>query len=186
MKIGVISDTHIPSMGPAPPDQVIKAFEGVDLIVHAGDIYADSALEWLGRIAPVESAKSRFAAVAEGAPRTGTTLVLELEGRKVGVVHKLELLPIVDEIYPGSLSKYPDDQDLTDELVAIFGEPVDIVIFGYTHEAMVETFRDVLFVNPGSTSMIKQSMLLGHVAVLDLNDDGSAEAEVIYLGDIEE
>ena len=66
-----------------------------------------------------------------------------------------------------------------------FGERVDIVIFGYTHEAMVETFQDVLFVNPGSTSMIKQSMLLGHVAVLDITDDG-ASAEVIYLGDIEE
>ncbi len=185
MKIGVISDTHIPSMGPAPPDQVIKAFDGVDLIVHAGDIYADSALDWLAQIAPVESAKSRFAAVAEGAPRTGTTLVLDLEGRKVGVVHKLELLPIVDEIYPGALAKYPEGLDVQDELTEVFGERVDIVIFGYTHEAMVETFQDVLFVNPGSTSMIKQSMLLGHVAVLDITDDG-ASAEVIYLGDIEE
>lgn len=183
MKIGVISDTHIPSMGPEPPHQVIKAFEGVDLIVHAGDIYARSALEWLARIAPVEAASSRFAAVAEGAPRTGSTLVLNLEGRKVGVVHKLELLPIVDEIFPGALATYPEGEDVQDELTAIFGEPVDIVIFGYTHEATVETLQGVLFVNPGSTSMIKQSMLLGHVAVLDITADG-ATAEVIYLGDI--
>ncbi|MGO9058450.1 MAG: metallophosphoesterase family protein [Candidatus Binataceae bacterium] len=29
---------------------------------------------------------------------------------------------------------------------------MDIVVFGYTHEAMVETHQGVLFVNPGSPS----------------------------------
>jgi hypothetical protein len=28
MKIGLISDTHIPSMGAEPPSQVVRAFEG--------------------------------------------------------------------------------------------------------------------------------------------------------------
>ena len=50
MKIGLISDTHIPSMGQEPPPQVLIAFAGVDLILHAGDVYAPSCIEWLERL----------------------------------------------------------------------------------------------------------------------------------------
>ncbi len=183
MKIGLISDTHIPSMGPEPPRQVIEAFEGVDLIVHAGDLYTPACIEWLERIAPVEAATSYFSSNAEGAPRSGSTLVLEREGHSIGVVHKLELLPIPDEIFPGSIAHYPPGKAIADELTEIFGQPVDIVVFGYTHEAMVETHQGVLFVNPGSTSMVKQSVKLGHVAVLDLTP-GGAEARIVELASL--
>lgn len=182
MRIGLISDTHVPSMGDAPPPEVEQAFEGVDLILHAGDIYTQSCLDWLGRIAPVESASSRFAALAEGAPRTGTPIVVQAGGHSIGVVHKLELLPIVDEIFPGALATYPEDESLADELVDIFGEPVDIVVFGYTHLSLVETLRGVLFVNPGSTTMKGQVMQPGTVALLDL--DGEPKAEIIELADL--
>ena len=44
MKIGLISDTHIPSMGPEPPAEVKTAFQGVDLIIHAGDVYTEDCI----------------------------------------------------------------------------------------------------------------------------------------------
>jgi predicted phosphodiesterase len=53
MKIGLISDTHLPAMGDEPPPEVAAAFEGVDLILHAGDIYSSACLDWLELIAPV-------------------------------------------------------------------------------------------------------------------------------------
>jgi predicted phosphodiesterase len=53
MRIGLISDTHSPAMGVHPPEQVARAFEGVDLILHAGDIYSSDCLDWLELIAPV-------------------------------------------------------------------------------------------------------------------------------------
>src|SRR5216683_7622331 len=80
MKIGLISDTHIPSMGKEPPGQVIPAFEGVDLILHAGDIYIQSCIEWLERIAPVHASTSWFANMGEGAPRVSQPVVVEVEG----------------------------------------------------------------------------------------------------------
>ena len=38
MKIGVISDTHIPINTDRLPDGLIKVLKDCDLIVHAGDI----------------------------------------------------------------------------------------------------------------------------------------------------
>ena len=53
MKIGLVSDTHLPNIGHALPDQLLSAFDGVDLILHAGDVYSPECLDWLERIAPI-------------------------------------------------------------------------------------------------------------------------------------
>lgn len=179
-KIGIISDTHIPSMGPEPPQEIIPAFEGVDLIIHAGDVYIDSCIEWLARIAPVKSASSGFAAGVEAAPRLSAPLIVEAEGHTIGVIHKLELIAYPDDIYPGSLSRYPAHKSIRNELIEIFGQPVDIVVTGYTHEAMVETHEDTLLINPGSPTMVGQIMKMGHVAILDLTD-GAIGAHIVDL-----
>lgn len=180
MKIGIISDTHIPSMGPEPPQEVIPALHGVDLIIHAGDVYIDSCIEWLQRIAPVKSASSGFAPGVEAAPRLSAPLVFEAEVHTIGVVHKLELIAYPDDIYPGSLNRYPAHKSIRKELVEIFGRSVDIVITGYTHEAMVETHEQILFINPGSPTMVGQIMKMGHVAILDLTD-GTVDAHIVDL-----
>jgi hypothetical protein len=44
----------------------------------------------------------------------------------------------------------------------------------YTHEAMVETHQGVLFVNPGSPSLVKQNTRLGTVAILEITPDSRA------------
>lgn len=181
MRIGVISDTHIPSMGPEPPAEVVRAFDGVDLILHAGDIYTHDCIEWLERIAPVHATSSWFAGRGEGAPRTSAPIVVEAGGHAIGVVHKLELIPLADEVFPGTLEHgYPAGKSIPAELRDIFGRPIDIVVFGYTHEAMVETHQGVLFVNPGSPNMVRQTMKLGTVALLELTAE-RAEARVIDL-----
>ena len=184
MKIGLISDTHVPSMGKEPPQQVIPAFEGVDLILHAGDVYTQECIEWLERIAPVESTLSFFASGAEAAPRVSPPAVVEVDGHSIGLVHKLEMMP--EDVFPGAISQeFPAGQSIPAELERVFGRPVDIVVFGYTHEAMIETHEGVLFVNPGSTSMVKQSVRLGSVAILDLTPEGP-EARIVDLSSIGE
>lgn len=67
MKIGLISDTHIPQYSKEPPPQVARAFQGVDLILHAGDIFTPSCIEWLERIAPVKYSES-FGGGRRGCP----------------------------------------------------------------------------------------------------------------------
>ena len=56
MRVGLISDTHLPSLmhsldqlGP----QVGETFASVDLILHAGDVHSVRVLDWLEQFAPV-------------------------------------------------------------------------------------------------------------------------------------
>src|SRR5262245_45376195 len=120
MKVGLISDTHIPSMGKEPPPEVARVFEGVDLILHAGDIYTQDCIDWLERIAPVRATTSWFAGRGEGAPRTSAAIVVEAGGHAIGVVHKLELLPLGDEVFPGVLATdWPAGASLPGELVDV-------------------------------------------------------------------
>ena len=74
----------------------------------------------------------------------------------------------------------PSGESLSGALQVIFGLAVDIVVFGYTHEAMVETHEGVLFVNPGSPSLIGQQVKLGTVAILEL----TAERPVARIVDL--
>ena len=55
MKVGVLSDTHVPTIVSALPPAIYDIFQGVDLILHAGDIVELSVLDDLRAIAPVEA-----------------------------------------------------------------------------------------------------------------------------------
>jgi putative phosphoesterase len=181
MKIGVISDTHIPSAGPEPPAEVVTAFAGVDLILHAGHAYVPSCIEWLEQIAPVRSSESWVEGSGESLTRNGRLQVLELEGHIVGMAHELILRSLSDDVLPGAIEKsFPGDESIAAALEQIFGKPVDIVVFGYTHEAMVEVHEGVLLVNPGSPSLVGQQVRLGTVAILDVTSEGR-EARIIDL-----
>ena len=181
MKIGVISDTHIPSSGPEPPAEVATAFAGVDLILHAGHANVASCIEWLERIAPVRSTESWVEGSGESWTRNIRVETFEVDGKTIGMLHELILRSLADDVLPGAIGRsYSADDSLPDELAEIFGKPVDIVVFGYTHEAMVETHAGVLFVNPGSPSLVGQQVRLGTVALLNL-EAGRADAQIVDL-----
>jgi putative phosphoesterase len=185
VKIGLISDTHVPSLGKEPSPLIIPAFDGVDLILHAGDVYTQSCIEWLERIAPVRATSSFYASTGEAAPRVSPPDVLELEGYAVGLVHKLELTALPDDVWPGALKNFPAGKRISDDVESLFGRQVDIVVCGYTHEAMIETYEDILFVNPGSPNVVKQSVRLGSVGILELTASGP-EAQIVQLASFAE
>ena len=51
-KVGVISDTHIPHFKQLPA-AIWQHFDGVELIIHAGDLSVLSVIDELETIAPV-------------------------------------------------------------------------------------------------------------------------------------
>ena len=183
MRVGVISDTHNPSVGAEPPPEVISAFKGVDVIIHAGDIYQPSCLDWLEEIAPVYAVELGADAHFKGDARVvDMARVIELEGHTIGIIHDLLVPGMAQEVTEfTTLSKhFPPDADLSTALSKVFDAAVDIVIFGHTHYPVVEDFQGVLMLNPGSPSLPKQIQRLGQVAILELGPDRKS-AEILDL-----
>ena len=184
MRIGLISDTHVPGAAQEPPHQVVRAFEGVELILHAGDIYVPSCLDWLERIAPVLAVEHYAPALFDGDPRVAVKRVLHLEGHTIGMVHDLMLRGLTEEIRPGVIeAERLPDRFLPLMVEKLFGTAVDIVVFGHTHHAVVEEHQGVLFVNPGSPSLPKQARRLGQVAILELTTE-TRSARIVDLAHV--
>ena len=84
------------------------------------------------------------------------------------------------EVLAGTIEKaFPKDLSMSDCMEKLFGEKVDIVHFGMSHETMVEEHEGILFVNPGSPTWPNNKVMLGTVATLDL--DNNREVEIIEL-----
>ena len=57
LRIGLISDTHIPEARKTLWPQVFDAFADVDMIFHAGDVHEFHVLDALEEVAPVYAAR---------------------------------------------------------------------------------------------------------------------------------
>lgn len=166
MRIGIISDTHMPFAGRALWDEVAPVFRGVDLILHAGDIVHPMVLDHLEAIAPVLAARGNNDAGIEDA-RIVDQQVLEMHGRRLVVMHDME----------------PEDRPI-EELCKMYlrGQRADILVTGHTHMERLDFRAGVLQINPGSATLPHlQSMRLGTVALLDWTADG-VEARIQRLG----
>jgi putative phosphoesterase len=119
--IGVVSDTH----GLLRPE-ALKHLNGVDRIIHAGDIGAPNVLEKLQSLAPVDAVRGNNdkGAWAEAIPET---LLLEIRGHQIHVLHDLNQI------------------DLSPSAAGL-----SVVISGHSHKPVVAEREGVLFINPGS------------------------------------
>lgn len=172
MRIGLISDTHIAWEQKELPPQVIHLFQGVDLILHAGDIYAHYVLDELEHIAPVLAALGDDDYPGSD-PRVQKKHILEIEGHTLWLIHEGPNPPISPLWLPSQYkNQTPPDEDK-------YGRP-DIIIFGHEHRTLVERCDDVLYINPGSPTLLNYQPGLGTVGLLEIND-GKADVRIIHL-----
>ena len=148
--VGIISDTH----GLLRPE-ALKTFEGVSLIIHAGDIGTPALLDGLQYIAPVVAVRGNTDR-DEWAYKLPLTEMIEIGGVSLYVLHDL-----------GKLDLNP----------AASG--VSAVISGHTHEPVIQNRKGVLFLNPGSAGP-KRFTLPVSVALLRIKDN-SLKAELLTL-----
>jgi len=167
VRIGLISDTHIPDVAKATPPQVMEVFSSVDLILHAGDIFVVSVLDELQSIAPVLAARGDddYGIRDE---RVQETQNLTIEGLTLYMIHS-------SQYWARDLIQHPELHNLE--------KAPDIVIFGHTHRDIVQTVGKSLLVNPGSATFPYYQLRLGTVALVDINA-GKAEAHIVQLGKI--
>jgi len=164
MLIGLISDTHIPEIAKELPSQVREIFRGVDLILHAGDIFVDSVLEDLATIAPVLAVKGDDDYAIHD-KRMDEVQNLTLDGLNVYVIHS-------SQYFARDLIEHPEKHNLK--------KAPDVVVFGHTHRDVVHQVGKSLLVNPGSATFPYYQLRLGTVALLTIKN-GKAGAHIVKL-----
>jgi len=151
--VGLIADTH----GLLRPE-VFPALEGVELILHAGDVGGLGLLVELGAIAPVHAVYGNTD--TPGDPNLRAEVVLDVGGLTVHVSHGHEL---------GS----PTPERLLERYSA------DVIVFGHTHKPLVVRAGSRLVVNPGAAGP-RRFKLKPSVARMTLQN-GRADVEIVEL-----
>jgi uncharacterized protein len=148
--IGLISDTH----GLIRP-QAIEALQGVDLIIHAGDIGKPEVLSALKHVAPVAAIKGNIDSGAWAKLLPDTKLV-KAAGMRLFIIHNVSELDC-DPVARG----------------------FRVVVSGHSHKPAVSTRDGVLFVNPGSAGprRFKLPIAVGKLFI----EDNRVNAEIIEL-----
>lgn len=133
MKIGVLSDTHIPTCGEILPSPVLQGLEGADLIVHAGDLTIGSVLSDLKKIAPVKAVRGNMDTVE---------LYRVLPEKRIITVGSIRI---------GLLHGHGRGKDALKRAREAFkGEELTAVVFGHSHIPYYGLHEDILYFNPGS------------------------------------
>lgn len=155
MKIGIISDTH-----GLLRSQVFEVFEGVEHILHAGDVGPADILTELEAIAPVTAVWGNTDGF-ELRKRVPEVAHLELGGVSIVVLHGMQL---------GSPTP--------EKAAAAYGG-AGMIVFGHSHRPIVRQVGETLAVNPGSAGPVRfrdpVTVALGEI------EDGRVRVRLVEL-----
>jgi putative phosphoesterase len=151
--IGLVSDTH----GLVRPD-IFSALEGVELILHAGDVGGIDVLAELATIAPVEAVAGNTD--PPGTPGLSESLEREIDAVRIHVSHGHEV-----------------GRPTPERLLAAY--PHDVIVYGHTHRQLVTRVGGRLVINPGAAGPRRFS-LMPSVARLII-EGGRADVELVTL-----
>mgnify|MGYP001431754393 CR=1 FL=1 len=176
-KIGVISDTHSAGSGRDLPMKILEALKGVDMILHCGDLECLGVLDYLEEVAPLLAVRGYEDPVEEGERLALTTRVVKVEGVSIGMIHDIQ--------WPGpKIQTSPDGADLIlpeangrEIMARKFKEPVDIVLYGDTHEEIVTYWDGIMIMNPGSPTYPGKRHkrgALGTLGILEIDGEDAA------------
>lgn len=133
MRIGVISDTHIPKMAKDIPKAVYNEFKNVDLILHAGDFVE---ADFLKKLKDFKKTIGVYGNLDSGEVTNilKAKEIIEVGGFRIGLIHG-----------------WGAPEGLTERIRMEFkDEKIDCIVFGHSHSPFNETKNGILFFNPGS------------------------------------
>ncbi len=149
-RIGIISDTH-----DVLRPEAVKALEGSEIIIHAGDIGGPEILDRLKILAPVYAVRGNMDG-SPGGDSLPVTDIIEISGKLLYVLHNIA------------------DIDLDP-----FAAGLAVVISGHSHRPHIAHKNGVLFINPGSAGPRRFSLPVT-VASLKIVGD-SINCDIIEL-----
>jgi hypothetical protein len=182
VKIGVISDTHIPALSPVLPSRIADVFKGLDIILHAGDINELYMLEEFQ-----ESYTLTFAVHGERDSEDvqhylDEKQVVRFGERRVGLIHSHQFEPAQQGML-GRLRHLfgprPEPEALPHFLLDQFADDeVHAVVFGHTHQPYVKMHNGILLFNPGAA--LPGTEQHSSVGILDVGKH-SITGKIVYL-----
>ena len=155
MRVGVLSDTHVPAIARSLPAVIFDIFQGVDLILHAGDIIEMSVLDELRTIAPVEAVAGNMDGL-EVHVNLPYKKIISLAQYRAGLIH----------------GKYKID--VQREMIRKEFDDVDLIVYGHSHTPFWGKVNGVYFLNSGSPTD-KRHAPYNSVAMLEVGDELKAE-----------
>ena len=176
LRVGLVSDTHVPEARAELWAEVFDAFAGVDLILHGGDLHELSVLHALAEVAPVYAARGNGEDGSGGRPITPDhpllreSWLLTLGGVRLGLTHDL---PVPEAPPNFTVERWCERRFGTTDL--------DVVVYGHTHVEAIDVVGSTLCVNPGSpTYPHNLNTQLGTLGLLEI-DDGAVRASLFQL-----
>jgi putative phosphoesterase len=136
LRIGVLSDTHIPVRARELPDELLQAFARVDLILHAGDLNTLAVLATLRKLAPVVAVAGNTDGPAVQ-HALGWRQIVAAGGCQIGLVHG---------------DRGPGAGTIQRAQGAFAKDSVNAIVFGHSHVPYNHVAGDVLLFNPGSAT----------------------------------
>ena len=177
-KIGLLADTHIPEARATLWPQVYEAFEGVERILHGGDVHDLALLDELEKVAPVYCARGNGEDGSGGRPvqpedpRVKYVWTMQIEALTVGLTH---YIPVEDSPASMTLPQFVERYwpDATP----------DVIVSGDSHTELIAEKNGILCVNPGSpTYPHNYDTQYGTIGFLNI-DGNVAEASVWLIND---
>ncbi|MCU0651226.1 MAG: metallophosphoesterase [Candidatus Omnitrophica bacterium] len=134
IKIGVLSDSHIPDRAKELPAKLLEEFRNADMVIHAGDMVDPSVHKALLEVCKDVRAVSGNMDPSQIKDVFPVRQIIKAGKFTIGLVHGWgppnRLLDVVKEEFKS--------------------EKPDIVIFGHSHQALNHKDGRTIYFNPGS------------------------------------
>ena len=173
MRVAVLSDTHVPASLRTLPDALLTLLQGVDRILHAGDITMPEILDRLEKIAPTTAVVGNMDPPAMRL-RLNEREILEFGGHTLGLAHGHQRHALQDQYI---VSSYDDPAfDLFYQAMSTQLPGAQIILFGQFHRPVIRRWKEIVFINPGSIAPPHERPTF---ATLDLGE--TVEAHIVEL-----
>lgn len=162
IRIGVISDTHLPDTGESLAflvDLAARHFQGVEVILHAGDIVAPDVLAAFSQYTFYGVRGNMDPAFCELPQKR----VLNIAGMRIGLIHG-----------------WGAGEGLIERVRNEFRDTrLDCLVFGHSHVPLCRQVGELLLFNPGS-AVERREMPYASVGLLEI-DNGRIRGRIVAL-----
>ena len=162
MRLGIVSDTHLPRGSRAIPADCLERLAAADAILHAGDLMELSVLELLQALGPPVHAVRGNVDSAELQARLPLVRTVEAGGARIAMIH--DAGPSAGRL---------------DRMRRRFPQ-ADAVVFGHSHLPLHEECDGFAIFNPGSPTERRRAP--HHTMGIATVVDGRVAFELLCVG----